>query len=101
MRGHYGQSGQQPRRAAKRDGNEPEIVAALEAAACDVVRTSTPGDLVVGRAGRNYLLEVKNPKGRRKLTTEQLIFLKNWRGQYAVVETVDEALAAVGLRSKR
>lgn len=103
MRGHRGQSGQQPRRAARRDGNEPAIVSALEAAACDVVKISTPCDLIVGRAGRTYLLEVKNPDvppSQRKLKPEQLLFLNNWRGQYDVVETVEDALQAVGLAVK-
>lgn len=97
---HRGQSAQQPRRAARRDDNEPEIVAALEAASVDVVRISTPCDLIAGRAGVTYLLEIKNPDqppSKRKLKPEQLLFLNNWRGQYAVVETVDDALRAVGL----
>ena len=87
------------RYAARRDGNEAEIVAALEAAGCDVYRLDMPCDLLVGRAGVNYLLEVKNPGTYGKLAPHQREFAVSWRGgRVAVVETIDEALQAVGLR---
>lgn len=88
------------RRAAKRDANEPEIVDALRKAGCDVARLDTPVDLVVGRAGVNYLLEVKDGSkipSERRLTPGQERFFDTWRGQVAKVETLEEALAAVGL----
>lgn len=87
--------------AAKADRNQPEIVAALKAAGCDVMFVGKPVDLLVARAGVNFLLEVKVPKGKGepggKLTPEQEVFFNNWRGQKAVVRTPEEALQAVGL----
>lgn len=62
-----------------------------------------PVDLLAARAGINFLLEVKVPKakGERggKLTPEQEVFFKEWRGQKAIVRTPEEALRAVGLVS--
>lgn len=42
------------RRDAKRDANEPAVVAALEAAGAKVWRLSQPLDLLVGAQGRFY-----------------------------------------------
>lgn len=86
------------RYAARRDGNEPQIVAALEAAGCDVLRGQDV-DLIAGRAGSSYLLEVKRP-GRAtesRIRPIQKRLRESWRGQYAIVTTVDEALRAVGV----
>ena len=85
------------RRAAKRDDNEGEIIAGLIAAGCTVKQISLEGfpDLIVGRHGVNYLLEVKTAKG--KLTAEQEVFFEDWCGQVQVVRTVEEALLTVGL----
>ena len=88
----------------RRDGNELEIVEGLRAAACDVYYLNWPADLIVGVAGRNYLLEVKDPSqppSKRRLTNAETEFHQTWRGQAAVVETLEEALEAVGLRRKR
>ena len=85
------------RRAAKRDDNEAEIIEGLIAAGCSVRQISLEGfpDLVVGRHGVNYFLEVKTEKG--KLTAEQETFFAEWRGQAQVVRSVEEALLAVGM----
>lgn len=52
------------RRAAKRDAAEPAIVSALEALGCIVWRVSGKGlpDLIVLRAGKKWLADVKGPK---------------------------------------
>jgi hypothetical protein len=66
------------------------------------VKVKHPADLIVGRAGRNFLLEVKNPEqvpSKQILTELEEVFHRNWRGQVAIVTTVEEALAAVGLRN--
>ena len=83
-----------PRRA-KRDSNEGEIIRALRAAGCSIVSINIPGaaDLMVGCRGINLLLETKGKRG--KLTEEQERFIENWQGQYAVVRTVEEALAVI------
>jgi hypothetical protein len=91
-------------RARRVDANQAEIVKALRAAGCSVAVTSSLGkgfpDLVVGYFGRNFLLEVKDgskPPSKRVLTSEEMGFVAAWRGQYDVVEDVNQALRAVGL----
>ena len=81
--------------ADKADANQKAIKKALEDAGCTVEIISRPVDLLVGRAGRNYLLEVKGKRGR--LTEKQRAFMECWRGQVKVVQTVEDALRAVGL----
>ena len=78
---------------AKRDANEPEIIAALEAIGCEVFRLDKPLDLLVGYRGKNWLIEVKTKKGR--LTKDQKDFLPKWRGQLAVVSTPEQAISVV------
>jgi len=84
------------RYAAKRDANEPEIIAVLKAAGATIVQISQEGvcDLLVGINDENYLLEVKAAKG--KLTEPQEAFFATWRGQKSVVRTPEEALRAIG-----
>jgi hypothetical protein len=87
----------------RRDGNEALIIEGLRRCACDVYHLNWPADLIVGVAGRNYLLEVKDPEqppNKRRLTPVEQDFHDNWRGQVAVVETLEEALEAVGLRRR-
>jgi len=86
------------RRAAKRDQNEPEIVSALEAAGCDVLR-ATDVDLIVGRGGRTFLIEVKKPKRatESRIRPIQRTLRDTWRGHYAIVTTPEQALEAIGL----
>lgn len=91
------------RRAAKVDDNQASIVDALRRVGCSVdplhaVGGGTP-DLLVGRAGVNYLLEVKDgskPPSKQKLTPQQQEWHQGWRGQKAVVNCVDSALREVG-----
>lgn len=89
---------------ARVDANQPEIVDALRSAGCSVEYLHTLGkgvpDLLVGRAGHNYLLEIKDgskPPSKRKLTGDEEKWHRLWQGQIATVNNVDEALAAVGL----
>jgi len=84
------------------DDNQRQIVTALRAAGCTVLSLASIGkgcpDLVVGRGGVNYLLEVKDgqkPPSQRKLTADEQEWVGAWRGQVTVVETVEEALAIV------
>ena len=86
------------RRAAKRDGNEAEIIQVLQQVGADVYKLNDKAlpDLLVGFRGTNYLLEVKMPKG--KLTQAQKAWWdKPYNGQRAIVHSVDEALDAIGL----
>ena len=92
------------RYAARIDENQPAIVKALYQAGCDVQTLAAVGkgcpDLLISVGGKNYLLEVKNPekpKADQRLTPAQVIWHEKWRGQVAIVRTIDEALIAVGL----
>lgn len=92
------------RRAAKVDDNQDQIVKALRACGCSVQSLASVGkgcpDLLVGRLGRNYALEVKDgakAPSRRKLTPLEEKFHVEWRGQVTVVTSVAEALEAVGI----
>jgi len=91
----------QHRYARQRDLNEPEIVQALEAAGFDVLR-GTDVDLIVGRAGASFLIEVKRPgkATESRLRPIQRRLRASWRGHYAIVTTAQEALQAVGATSR-
>lgn len=86
------------RRAARVDANHAMIVMALRQAGASVQDLAKVGkgcpDLIVGYRGINYLLEVKVTKGRATLT--QLEWHGAWRGQVAVVRSVEEALRVIG-----
>jgi Holliday junction resolvase len=95
------------RRAARRDANEAEIVAALRAVGATVQQLSGEDvpDLLVGFRGVDYLVEVKQApsKGHSAknlhavLSEGQATWHAQWRGRPpVVVRTVGEALAAIG-----
>jgi hypothetical protein len=98
--------------AARRDDNEPIIVAALEIVGAAVQRLDPPlPDLLVSYQGVLHLIEIKrvrddhatvvrgragNPEG---LTPSQERWWRAWRGKLpVVVHDVDEALRAIGAR---
>jgi hypothetical protein len=85
------------RRRARVDTNHAEIVDALRSAGCSVQTLASVGrgvpDLIVGYAGRNVLLEVK--RGTGTSTADQVEWAAGWVGQYAVVRSAEEAIAAV------
>lgn len=91
------------RRAAKVDANHEQIVSALRAAGAMVQSLAALGkgvpDLLVGFRYRLYLMEVKDgtkAPSKRRLTTEQLEWQKEWAGYpYAVVHSPEEALEAI------
>lgn len=92
------------RYAAKIDANQPEIVSALRKAGCFVQPLHTVGggvpDLLVGRAGVNHLLEIKDgskPPSARRLTPDQVEWHALYRGTVHIVTSIDEALKAVGV----
>ena len=93
------------RRAAHIDENQPEIVAALRSIGCSVKSLAAVGegvpDLLWGLRGFNGLIEVKNPAqaaNKRALKPDQVRFHAAWRGGIDVVETADQAIAAVKRR---
>lgn len=93
------------RTKARVDDNQREIVEALRAVGCSVASLAAVGkgvpDLLVGHRGQNYLLEVKDggkSPSRRRLTEDQVAWHRGWCGKVWVVDSVDEALAAVGAK---
>ena len=91
------------RYSAKVDANQSAIVKALRDAGATVQPLHTVGsgcpDLRVGYRGRNWLLEVKDlnaPKSDRKLNPNQVEWHAGWKGQCAMVETEEAALAVIG-----
>ena len=91
-------------RAAKIDANQNEIVDALRKAGCSVQILSSVGkgcpDILVGRGGRNYLLEIKDgnkQKSAQKLTPDQVEWHDKWNGSVFVVNSIESALEAVDL----
>ncbi|HET9267374.1 MAG TPA: hypothetical protein VFO31_04395 [Vicinamibacterales bacterium] len=84
--------------AGKVDGNHAEIVAAFRACGWSVTSLAQVGagcpDLVVGRAGRNLLVEVKRPKA--VLTPDETAWHAAWRGQVCIVRTVADVIALSG-----
>jgi Holliday junction resolvase len=97
------------RRAAKVDANQAAIVEALREAGCNVQPLHMVGrgcpDIMVGRAGRLWLMEIKDgdkPPSARKLTEDEREWHELWAeqkraGAVVVVESVAEALAVVGV----
>jgi hypothetical protein len=93
-------------RAKKTDANQIEIIQALRDAGYTVEPLHMVGvgvpDILVGGVDRvageprTWLMEIKTDKG--KLTKHQIAWRQTWRGQYAVVRTVGEAMAVVGVR---
>lgn len=90
------------RRAAKVDSNHGIIVAAFQAHGCSVQSLAAVGrgvpDLLVGCAGRNYLVEVKDgskAKSARKLTELQVRWQRMWKADVALVESLADVEACV------
>lgn len=98
------------RRAARIDGNQPQIVKALRARGASVDSLGAAGggipDLLVGFLGVNLLMEVKDPENAKlngeialdatgidMLTPEQREWHATWRGQVHIVEGIDGAMA--------
>lgn len=91
------------RRAAKVDDNQAEIVSALREIGATVLPLHYIGrgcpDIMCGYRGSNYLLEVKDGRkqaSKRQLTSDEAEWHEQWRGQVAVVASVDDALLAIG-----
>ena len=87
------------RRAAKVDVNQPAIVAAIRKLGWTVQHLHSLGqgcpDIMVGAKGKNYLFEIKNPEYDGELTDDEQDWHDSWRGQVAVVETIEDILEVV------
>lgn len=90
------------RYAKKRDDNEREIITALEKVGCSVEPLDVV-DLLVERAGKLFLLEVKGARNKRgdakPLTPAQVAFRRRFK--FHVVMTPEDALRVVGLTDMR
>lgn len=79
-------------RSRRVDKNHKEIVEAYRAHGFSVADTSRCGDgfpdIVVGKHGVDYLVEIKSGEGKLKKTQED--FRDNWRGSYRVVRTLED-----------
>ena len=91
------------RRAARVDANQAEITEALRKAGASVQPLHMVGrgcpDLLVGIGKINLLFEIKDgekPPSKQKLTDDELVWAEKWKGQVAVIRSVDEALEAIG-----
>ncbi len=83
------------RRAARRDGNEPGIIQALERVGARVEQMSLPCDLAVTFRAQHYLIEVDNPESKyRKRKQKQLDTFAKMR--IPLVRTPDDALRVIG-----
>ena len=86
------------RRAARRDDNEKEIVAALREAGAYVKVINDEGtfDLLCWYNGRTLLLEIKDgtkPPSARRLTDAEQKFHDEWPGDNLhIINSVQEAL---------
>ena len=85
------------------DSNQNAIVAALKAAGCSVQSLAMVGqgcpDLIVCRAGKMALLELK--AGRGKVNQAQYLWALQWNGPVHYVRSVDEALDAMGIVQRK
>lgn len=96
------------RYAARKDAPQADIVKALQSVGAHVEVTNMPGwpDLVILFRRQIFMVEVKNPeahKGKRALRPGQEAFRGRWvaaGGNHARVETIEEALRAIGLEPR-
>jgi hypothetical protein len=85
--------------AAKRDGNEPEIIQAAQMAGWKVFQISLPDwpDLLCAKPGKVRFLEVKTPKGRiRPGQASMFLRLASAGLPVAIVRSAEEAAQALG-----
>lgn len=93
--------------ACRKDNNHNEIVNVLKQAGAYVLDMSHVGagfpDLIVGFKQKTILVEIKNPKtsyGKKGLNKNQLKWRDSWiGGSYFVVDSVDSALHALGIKN--
>lgn len=93
-----------PHIAAKVDSNQTVIVEALRRIGASVQSLASVGhgcpDLLVGYRGECYVLEIKDgskPSSQRKLTPDETKWCAQWRGQYDVVTSWQQAFDAIGI----
>ena len=81
------------------DGNQRVIMDYLQAHGFSVTSIGRPLDLIAGKDGFTYLIEVKLPKAKLRPTQER--FLATWRGHAAVVRDLNDAKALIDRHNAR
>ncbi len=87
------------RRAAKVDSNQKEVVAAFRKAGWYVLIISQLKnccDIIVSKGGRTVAVEIKDgtlPPSKQKLTPGEQKFSDEWKGEFAIITSVEDALA--------
>ena len=79
------------------DANQPAIIKALEKIGCCCYEMEKPVDLLVEDTISKawFVIEVKNPKGKNRLTEEQKIFFKKTTAPASVIRSGEEAVRFV------
>jgi hypothetical protein len=87
------------------DKNHSVIVDGLRQLGCSVLSMAPLGngapDIAVGWKRTNTFFEIKDEgktAAAKKLTPAEQIFAKNWRGQVATVECLNDALVVLGIK---
>ena len=85
------------RKRARVDANQKKIVSQIREMGCSVLHTHQLGkgapDIIVGYAGKNYLIEIKDgdkPLAQQKLTPDEIKFQAEWQGNYHVVNSFNK-----------
>ena len=84
------------RRAAKVDANHTEIVAAFRKlgwSVLSVAQLKNCCDILVAKGGRTVAVEIKDgtkPPSARKLSDGELKFKESWKGEWALVESIED-----------
>lgn len=83
---------------ARIDSNQTEIVKELRNLGYSVLCLHTVGkgcpDLLVGKNGVNYLIELKS-SAKAKLTPDEKEFFENWTGHAIVASSVEEIISKI------
>ena len=61
----------------------------------DISKLKNCCDIVVGKHGKNVMVEIKDgskPPSKQKLTDGEKSFADEWRGAYAIVRSVQDAI---------
>ena len=89
---------------SRKDDNHDEIVRGLERAGVSVKSVAQFGvgfDIIAGWQGTNWLFEIKDgdkPPSKRALTESEALMRDTWRGQWSVIEALDQAFTIMGVR---
>lgn len=75
----------------RKDTNQKEITSCLESLGFDVYVMHSPMDLMAGRAGKTYCIEVKSGE-KKKYTPAQVKYNATWRGHRVTLRSVEDAI---------